>query len=123
MQAERQCRLGRSLSLPASMSRLTLREVYTQSVEFPIAAPAACTSPVRLDRTRADLRHPGRASLRASRVPMPARTEPRPPHADVTAHTASGIVLHVGERAASKLVSLYERAARCLEAGLLLIPL
>ena len=39
-----------------------------------------------LYRTRADLGYPKRASLRASRVPRPARTEPRPPRVDVAAH-------------------------------------
>ncbi len=38
---------------------------------------------------RAPPEDPGRASLRASRVPMPARTGPRPPVVDVAAHAAS----------------------------------
>ncbi len=40
----------------------------------------------------ADLGHPGRASLRASRVPMPARTDPRPPVVDLAALTAGSII-------------------------------
>ena len=39
------------------------------------------------------LRHSGSASLRASRVPMPARTEPRPPVVAVAATTARSLVI------------------------------
>jgi hypothetical protein len=45
----------------------------------------------RLYFARSPVRHSGRASLWASRVPMPARTEPRPPVVDVAAHTAGSI--------------------------------
>jgi hypothetical protein len=52
----------------------------------------ACT-PLHSGRAslRASLRHSGRASLRASRVPMPARTEARPPKVDNAARTAQYI--------------------------------
>ncbi len=56
-----------------------------------IAALLIVPLSLALNRTRADLRRPGRASLRASREPMLARTEPRPPHVDVAAHAAGSL--------------------------------
>jgi hypothetical protein len=50
---------------------------------------------------RVPLRHSGRASLRASRVPMPARTEPRAPVHDVAAYSARSIFLRMTSAHAS----------------------